>query len=288
MAEQKGVTPDRSGTVEGNGKTIFWEYHGDGSKEVVCLLNGLAMHTRAWYPFLDEVRPDYDVLLYDYPGQGQSSSEDLPCTIPELASYLETIVDQEGIAKLHVMGISYGGFVALDFARLYQERLHTLTLSGILLEREQLFQMYQDLSLLFYRSGPKAFEIYTHYLYEKIFGERAVRRFWDHLEDMRTRFYDRYHERVHALIQLTLAQDPFFANSDANLDEYRAITTPALVLAGAEDRTIPPRVQRKIAGILPQARYEEIEESGHVVYLEQPEIFFPMIRSFMASKSIDF
>ena len=35
------------------------------------------MHTKAWYPFLDDL-PGYDVLLYDYLGQGASSSPDEP------------------------------------------------------------------------------------------------------------------------------------------------------------------------------------------------------------------
>jgi hypothetical protein len=33
--------------------------------------------------------------------------------------------------------------------------------------------MYQDISLRFYRAGPEVFELYTHYMYEKIFGERS-------------------------------------------------------------------------------------------------------------------
>ena len=42
------VTPDRVGRLEIDGKEVHWEYHGQGEREAVCLLNGLAMHTRAW------------------------------------------------------------------------------------------------------------------------------------------------------------------------------------------------------------------------------------------------
>ncbi|MCB1054227.1 MAG: alpha/beta fold hydrolase, partial [Acidobacteria bacterium] len=159
------MSPDRSGHLEHGGRSLWWELFGTGEKPVVCLLNGLAMHTGAWHGFLDELRPDHDVLLWDYPGQGRSSCPDEPYLIPELCAHLAAILDHLRIARIHLVGVSYGGFIALDFARLYTERLSTLTLSGILLSHERQFEMYQDLSLRFYRSGAEAFEIYTHYLY---------------------------------------------------------------------------------------------------------------------------
>jgi 3-oxoadipate enol-lactonase len=140
----------------------------------VCLFNGLAMHTKAWYPFLPQLLGDFDVLLYDYPGQGESSADDVAITIPGMAGYLAAIMGELGVPKVHAMGISYGGFVAEEFARLHQDRLHTLTLSGILLSRETLFAMYQAVSLRFYHGGPDLFPLYTHYMYEKIFGEDFV------------------------------------------------------------------------------------------------------------------
>lgn len=282
------IQPDRSGTVDADGHHIFWEYHGQGNREVVCLLNGLAMHTRAWYGFLPLLTPEVDVLLYDYPGQGQSSSEDVPYFIPRIAGYLTQIIDEVKIEKLHIMGISYGGFIALDYARQFQERLHTMTISGILLSHEELFQMYQELSLLFYRSGPQVFEVYTHYMYEKIFGETFVRNMKDKLEPMREKFHNRYKDRTHALIRLTEAQNPFFDSLDENLLGYRAINTPTLIMAGGEDRAIPNWVQKKVADILPNSRFEVVEDSGHVVYIEKPDIFFDNLKRFMKEKTLDF
>ncbi len=283
------LQPDRSGHLEAGENRIWWEYFGAGDREAVCLLNGLAMHTRAWYGFLGELLPDYDVILYDYLGQGDSSCPDQPHFIPDCCHHLTAIVDHLGIDRFHLMGISYGGFVGLDYGRLYQQRLHTLTLSGILLSHERQFQMYQDLSLRFYRSGPQAFEIYTHYLYEKIFGEAFLRALpADTLEKMRRRFHRRYRDRVHSLIRLTEAQNPFFDGLDDRLPEYRAIRVPTMILAGGDDRAIPARVQRKMTGVLPESRFELLEGSGHVVYLERKDEFFSVLRAFMVAKSTDF
>ncbi|MGE3843443.1 MAG: alpha/beta fold hydrolase [Vicinamibacterales bacterium] len=276
--------PSLSGWLEVEDRRIFWEYFGDRRQPPVCLLNGLAMHTKAWYPFLDRLRPDYDVLLFDYPGQGESTCRDEPCTLPGLATYLRLIADSLHLERLHLVGVSYGGFVAEEFARLYQQRLLTLTLSGILLSHEALFDLYQALSLRFYRGGSAAFELYTHYMYEKIFGEDFVRRMGAaRLETMRQRFYERYSERVFCLIRLTEAQDPFFAALDELLPHYRAIRVPTLVMPGADDRAIPPAAQRKICDIIPGAQWSPIPHSGHVVYLEQPEEFWSRLRDFMTA-----
>lgn len=270
---------DRSGVLEADEHSIYWELFGSGNREIVCLLNGLAMQTPAWYSFLPRLQPDFDVLLWDYPGQGRSSTVDVPFRLDRLASYLVPILDKIGAQRIHLVGISYGGFVALEFARQFQDRLHTLAISGILLSREKLFDRYEDLSLRFYAGGPEAFELYTFYMYEKIFGETFLATIGtDRLETMRRSFYDRYKDRTAGLVRLTRAQDPFLAELDAKMPEYRAIRTPTLVLAAEDDRVVSPRVQQKIASILPNARFELIRDAGHVAYLEQPDRFFGALR----------
>jgi pimeloyl-ACP methyl ester carboxylesterase len=278
--------PHRSGYVAPDGRPIYWELFGAGEREVVCLLNGVAMSTRSWYPFVPRLSDDYDVLLFDYWGQGNSFSEDVPYSIPRFCDGLAMILDELRRPRIHLMGISYGGFVALDFARLYPQRLHTLTLSGILLTHEALFEMYEELSLQFYRRGE--IELYAAYLYEKIFGESFVRAIGPKLGEMRQKLVERYRDRLHCLTRLTLAQDQLFAVLDSNLAGYRRIETPALILAGAEDRTIPWWVQKKLCDILPHTRFELVADSGHVVYLEKADYFFAMLKRFAAAKSLEF
>ena len=273
--------PDRSGELKADEHKIYWELFGDDDREVVCLLNGLAMHTGAWYGFLSRLRPDYRVLLWDYPGQGRSSTADVPYSLERFADYLCRILDEIDAQRIHLMGISYGGFVALEFARQFQQRLHTLILSGILLSHEKLFDMYQALSLRFYRADEATFDLYTHYMYEKIFGESFVRSAGEKLENMRRSFYDRYVNRRNALIRLTEAQDPFFAKLDQRMAEYRAVRTPTLLISGESDRVMAPNVQKKIVSILPNSRFELVPDSGHVVYLEQPDLFWGRMREWL-------
>lgn len=288
MTAVAGVVPDRTGCVDLDGKRIYYERFGTGARETICLLNGLAMSTRSWHAFLPLIGNAFDVLLWDYLGQVGSSCDDVPYEIPRLCDALAAILDELGIGRVHLAGISYGGFVGLDFARRYQHRLHTLTVSGILLTHEELFEMYEDISLRFYRGGAEIFELYTHYMYEKIFGESFVAKLKDTLPAMRQTFFDRYKDQRHCLVRLTEAQDRLFAALDERMPEYRAIRTPTLIMAGAEDRAIPPQVQRKLCGILPNHRFELIADSGHCVYIEQSAVFFGNLVRFAKAKDLGF
>jgi pimeloyl-ACP methyl ester carboxylesterase len=285
------VAPNKSGFVgvENGTRQIYWEYFGEGEKEVVVFLNGVAMLTRSWYRVVPNLYPEYDILLYDYFGQGQSSKEDEPYYISKFCDYLMVIMDELGIEKIHPIGVSYGGFIGADLGRLYQERLHTLTLSGILLTRETLFQMYQDISLMFYRNPDPAFEIYTYYIYEKIFGENlATQVYGEHSERTRSKLYGRYHDKKYCLVRLTEAQNPFFENIDKDPDAYRNVLTPTLIFTGEQDRAIPPWQQKKLVDILPNSRQLMLSECGHLTYLERPDIFWPNVKKFLAVKSLDF
>lgn len=280
MSATPPPAPLREGRLVHGGHGYHWELYGTGRRETVCLFNGLAMSTKSWLSFLPELTGERDVLLYDYLGQGASDDADVPNAISAFGDALAAILDAEGIARVHGVGVSYGGFVAAEFARRHPARAASLTLSGILLTQETLFAMYQDVSLRFYAGGAPLFDLYTRYLYEKIFAEAFVARVGPKLESMRQGFNDRYASRIEALVRLTKAQDPFFAALPENAASFAAIPCPVLVLAGAEDRAIPPSQQRRIPSVIPHAVYEEIPGAGHVVYLEKPEVFWPRVRLF--------
>ena len=281
---------DRSGMLPINdgAQQIYWEYFGQGDREVVVMLNGVAMSTRGWHRSLPEIQPAYDVLLYDYLGQGRSSQPDEPYHLDAFAGYLVRIMDALRIERIHPVGVSYGGFIAAELGRLFGDRLHTLTLSGILLTQETQFQMYQELSLRFYTAPDPAFELYTHYMYEKIFGEAfASRLYGDKLDRMRQGFFDDYHGKTYCLVRLTEAQNPFFARIAADPDLYRDVRTPALILTGEQDRAIPPWQQAKLLDILPNSRQLLLPGSGHMTYMERPDLFWPAVREFWVRKLVD-
>ena len=105
------------------------------------------------------------------------------------------------------------------------------------------------------------------------------------LEPMRQRFNERYQTDLHCLIRLTEAQEEYFGELDNRMSAYRAVTTPTLIMPGAQDRAIPLWAQKKMLDVFPHSRWLTIPECGHVAYLEQPTLFFGTLKAFMRAKT---
>ncbi|WP_255621924.1 alpha/beta fold hydrolase [Pseudonocardia sp. DSM 110487] len=66
---------------------------------------------------------------------------------------------------------------------------------------------------------------------------------------------------------------------------YRDIAVPLLVVAFADDATIPPRLSREVADAVPGARYVEIPDAGHYGYLERPDEVNRVLVDFIAPRT---
>lgn len=285
--------PDLTGDLHDDrtGVRIHWDYFGnrDGrDRETIVFMNGVAMATDAWYTSVPRVHPEFNVLLFDYPGQGRSTRHDAPCTIPQICGYLAQILDRLEIDRVHTQGVSYGGFVTADFGRLYPDRLLTQTLSGILLSNTHTFRMYQELSMRFYARSPEVFDLYTHYLYEKLFSEKFLELIHDKVERMRLKFYENYRDHSYCLTRLTEAQDALLSDLERNLDGYRAVTAPTLIIAGEYDRVVPAWAQQAMTSIFPTGRYVQLPRCGHLTYFEEPEAFWGHLRALARAKSVQY
>jgi pimeloyl-ACP methyl ester carboxylesterase len=105
---------------------------------------------------------------------------------------------------------------------------------------------------------------------------------------MRQRFNERYRNDIRCLIRLTEAQEEYFGELDTRMPQYRAVTTPTLIMRGEQDRAIPLWAQKKMLDVFPNSRWLLIPECSHVAYLERPDVFFPTLKAFMRARSVDF
>ncbi len=285
------AVPDRSGTLDDGDIRIHWDFFGDRERrdrETIVFMNGVAMATDAWYTSVPHVFPEFNVLLFDYPGQGRSTRKDEPCTIPQICGYLARILDRLEIDRVHTQGVSYGGFVTADFGRLYPDRLLTQTLSGILLSNTHTFRMYQELSLQFYAGGPGAFDLYTRYLYEKLFSEKFLELIHDKIERMRLKFFDNYRAPVYCRTRPTEAQDALPAALAENREAYAAVTAPTLIIAGEYDRVVPAWAQQAMTSVFPTTRFELLPRCGPLPYFEEPGAFWGHLRALARAKSVHY
>lgn len=278
-------SPALSGKITVNQKDIYWEFFGDieANRETVCVTNGIAMRTASWYGILPFLSGDFNIVLYDYPGQGNSACEDEKISIPYLGYYLYRILNELSIDKIHIMGMSYGAFVAFDFARLYGERLHSLIISGGYLQHPVDIEsrLYSKMKAL----DENNFSAFVDNLFSELFGSDFKEN--DVYKKLEHTLFERYNDKFYCLKRLFEAQKEFVDNLNENHPFYRMIDVPAYIIAGEHDIVFPVEHQRKITEIIPQTRFDVVKDAGHLVYMQKSADFFSRVKHFMRMKSVN-
>lgn len=116
-------------TVEGR-RLAYEEVCPPAPKGVIVLLAGLGAKRQGWYKQLPELGRYYRTLALDYRDVGDSSSADAPYTIGDLAEDTMAVLRSLGVRQTHLVGVSMGGFVALELTLRHPEMVGKLVLVG--------------------------------------------------------------------------------------------------------------------------------------------------------------
>jgi pimeloyl-ACP methyl ester carboxylesterase len=108
---------------------VYYDVQGEG--EPLVILNGIMMSTKSWEYLVPPVSKVTKLIRVDFFDQGQSDDYlDEPYTQDLQAELVLALLDHLNIEKTYIMGLSYGGEVAIKFALRHQERLLGLILSN--------------------------------------------------------------------------------------------------------------------------------------------------------------
>jgi 3-oxoadipate enol-lactonase len=110
-----------------NGVGLYWERTGSGPRLLYC--NGSGTTLEAARPVLDLLAAEFDLLTWDYRGLGRSAPLTGPYTMADLAADAAGVLDVAGWATCRMLGVSFGGMVAQEFAVTYPERVERLALA---------------------------------------------------------------------------------------------------------------------------------------------------------------
>jgi 3-oxoadipate enol-lactonase len=109
--------------------SIAMHYERRGSGDPLVLIMGFGGSGAMWdHTFVDLLAAQFDVIVPDNRGTGQSEKTDEPIELRTLADDTAHLLDALGIARAHVFGVSMGGMVAQEFALAHPQRLRGLVL----------------------------------------------------------------------------------------------------------------------------------------------------------------
>ncbi len=101
---------------------------GDGTRTPLLLMNGIGVNLEVLQQFVDALDPAIEVIRFDVPGTGGSPAPLIPYRFSVLARLVTKMLDQLGYQQIDVLGVSWGGALAQQFAFQYPVRCRRLIL----------------------------------------------------------------------------------------------------------------------------------------------------------------
>jgi pimeloyl-ACP methyl ester carboxylesterase len=243
-----------------------------GAGEPLLLIQGMSATHLTWgRPFLDELEPHFDCVVFDNRGMGLSGQAELPFTIADMAADTAALLDALEIETAHVVGISMGGMIAQELALAHPERIRTLTIGasycggpgGTLMAPEDLRMLGTA-----YASGEP---------------EQVFRAMWEinlspgfREDDSRFAAFVEMGSALPAPQPVVLQQMRACGAHDTH-ERLGQISLPTLVIHGDADRLLGHANGHEIASRIP-ARLETLEGVGHMFWWEQPQRSAELIR----------
>jgi pimeloyl-ACP methyl ester carboxylesterase len=256
-------------------------------RELVLLVHGMSGSATNWTDLMAELSPDFACAAVDLPGSGFSPPPRRPSgySVTALAGTVTALIEALGAGPVHLVGNSMGGAVTVRAAARRPDLVLTLTLLSpalpdLRVRREVVH--FPLLSLPFV--GERVIRRYARLVPP---ANRVAGVFASCFHDASRLHPDRLALEVEALAHRdTLAYEvTSLARSartlvaetlrPAPLSLWRAagrVSAPSLVLFGAGDRLVNPRLAVRAARTFTNARVEVLPDSGHLPHMEWPDV----------------
>lgn len=253
-----------------DGGTLSYQKAGHGTP--LTFVHGHTLDMQMWQPQFVSFEPDFEVLRYDMRGYGASS-------LPKSEDYLhredlKQLHDQLGRVSTHLVGLSLGGQVALEYAVHYPECVERLVLIDPFLADFTFSEGWTQTIAQMIESGlagdlGSARDIWLN---SGLFTPALVN---PASATALKESFERYSGWHFA--------NPFHLPVAPISDRLKEITAPTLVLVGERDIEDFVNISGFLAENIPNARLEVIQGAGHMANLEAPAEVNRILKDFLAA-----
>lgn len=109
-----------------------YKIYNNNSKDWVLLIHGLGGSINTWKYQIKDLQ-DFNVIAVDLEGHGGSSIRKTRHLLSESATEINKVLEQENIDRVHIISLSLGTLVAMEFAYLYKEKVRSIVLAGFVM-----------------------------------------------------------------------------------------------------------------------------------------------------------
>jgi 3-oxoadipate enol-lactonase len=241
--------------------TVELSYLEDGPADapVVLLMHPIGGAAELWEPQVPALAGPLRVIRVDARGHGRSPAPPGPYDLADLGGDTIALIDRLGVERVHLAGESLGGMVGMWLAQHAPDRLDRLALmcTSALLGPPRMWVERAETALA---KGTEAL------------ADGAIGRWFT--ESFRAREPELV-GRIRAMIAATSPVGYAGCCAAIQTMDQRAglpsITTPTLVIAGADDPSTTPDQLRLIADNIPGSRYVELADCAHIANVQQAD-----------------
>jgi 2-hydroxy-6-oxonona-2,4-dienedioate hydrolase len=268
-SDLQGV-PFEQGYLVADGVRTRYLRAGDSDKPVLMLLHGSGGHAEAYVRNLDAHAEHFWTWSIDLLGHGYTDKPGHPLEVHHYVEHLIAVLDAIGAQRASLSGESLGGWVAARAAIDHPDRVDRLVLNtaGGSQADPEVMQRIITLSLAA-AENPTWATVQARIKW--LMADKS--KSYDDLVASRQRVY-RQPGFVAAMRDIMALQDPQIrVRNLLGPAEYGAIITPTLVLWTSDDPTADVDEGRRIASMIPGARFELMPGCGHWPQYEDPKTF---------------
>jgi pimeloyl-ACP methyl ester carboxylesterase len=230
---------------------------------------------------------DHRVIAFDLPGFGASEMPRERITISGYGRFVDALLDELGVSSAAVVGNSMGGFIGIELAIRFAERIERLVLvsaAGLSIE-----YLRNERALATLGAIENRLAAYSGWLASR--SDALARR-----PGARRMIFGIVAHRPDRLPGPLVAEQvrgsgkPGFLPALDALTDYpirdrlSEIACPTLIVWGAEDKLVPARDADEFARLIPNSRKVVWAQTGHVAMLERPRAFNALVQAFLAEE----
>lgn len=256
---------------------------GRGRGPAILLIHGFLVTHAEWDDVIDELAERFHVIAPDLPGFGDSSKPSpsrFAYGVEAFAESMADLVAAFGVGRVHVVGHSMGGAVALTLAAQHPE----------LVQRLVVVDPLSYAVPLQFKARLPFYPIIGPFIFKQLYGRTMFRSYFR--DDVFPRgaplnlaridsFYDKFNSPA--------ARESAYATARAVLDTRTLVArlgrvrSPTLVVWGRDDKLFPCANASRLARELADARLE-VMDCGHSPAEERPEQFVSIVREFLEGR----
>jgi pimeloyl-ACP methyl ester carboxylesterase len=253
-------------------ETIRLAYHDQGLGTPVLLVHGYPFNSLIWARSGSLLASrGWRVIAPDLRGFRQSPPTGSDCitTMERFADDLHLLLQKMGISeKIVIVGLSMGGYIVLQLARKYANRLSGIVLCGTktVADTPQVVENRRKQATGL-RDGSLSLGDVADAMMPKLISATTKERKPELVTELRNIIIEAQHVQGVAAATLGMAERP------DTTGVLRQLEVPTLMVCGAEDQFSPPPEMRGLAEIAKRGTFVEIPDAGHLPPMEQPELF---------------